>query len=314
MKPFRVLFLLTALLATAGAVHAQIPPAYFPYPLEDVKEAAPQGCPAGAAPTWYIQALQDSAATWQRLRSMCSTGGATCQQAPACCDPPSAKGAGCCALGLAGNVKCCETDQAPKACGCVKACACCESCKAKKDATAQVPAWNPFGVVRLQYNPTRPAQLPAPGEAAPTYVPGLTSAGTLTPDLQFPGMGTPACLPPQCVPGIVQVVPAQGVRAGFVRVVQVAHHVQPAHLVTPDLDAHCERMHHRGDMVVLEGNVLLLCKKHAQPLRIEAQRVLVNMRDGSFTVESATSLGVSGTFGLERMPLQQMPSVLMPHK
>jgi len=60
----------------------------------------------------------------------------------------------------------------------------------------------------------------------------------------------------------------------------------PVHLATPDLDAHCDRMHHRGDVVVLEGNVLLLVKKHAQPIRIEAQRVLVNMRDGSFTVES----------------------------
>jgi hypothetical protein len=85
-------------------------------------------------------------------------------------------------------------------------------------------------------------------------------------------------------------------------VLQVAHPVRPAKLVTPDFEAHCEKMTHKGDMIVLEGNVLLLCKKHAQPMRVEGQRVLVNMKDGSFSVESAGSMTMPAatSFGVMR--------------
>jgi hypothetical protein len=116
------------------------------------------------------------------------------------------------------------------------------------------------------------------------------------------GVAVPQPFPLAAVPpchgcGVVQVVPVPGIR-----VVQVAqHHVRPVHFVTPDLDAHCERMHHQGDMVVLEGNVLMVCKKHAQPIRIEAQRVVVNMRDGSFRVESNVQpMPAPTTFGVQR--------------
>ena len=65
---------------------------------------------------------------------------------------------------------------------------------------------------------------------------------------------------------------------------------QPAHFVTPELEAHCQRITHRDGQVILEGNVMMVCKKHAQPMRVEAQRVIVNMRDGSFTVDSANAV------------------------
>ncbi len=80
------------------------------------------------------------------------------------------------------------------------------------------------------------------------------------------------------------------------------HETKPAHLVTPELEAHCQRINHKDGMVILEGNVLLLCKKNAQPIRIEASRVVVNMKDGSFVVDTAapasSSVGVLRTFNM----------------
>jgi hypothetical protein len=65
---------------------------------------------------------------------------------------------------------------------------------------------------------------------------------------------------------------------------------KPAKLVTPDFEAHCDHMIQRGDTIQLVGNVLLLCKKYAQPLRVEGQRILLNLNDGSFVVEAGPAL------------------------
>jgi len=62
--------------------------------------------------------------------------------------------------------------------------------------------------------------------------------------------------------------------------------VARAHLVTPDLEADCERMTHQGDVIVLEGNVRLVSKKNGSVIRIEAPRVVLNMKTGGFNVES----------------------------
>jgi hypothetical protein len=99
--------------------------------------------------------------------------------------------------------------------------------------------------------------------------------------------------PPMCAPA------QEGF--GIVRVVHAAPaQIKPVRFATPDLDGHCERMSHQGDTVVLEGNVVLLVKKHAQPIRIEAQRVIVNMRDGSFQVTSTASAPAPSNFGIQR--------------
>jgi hypothetical protein len=79
---------------------------------------------------------------------------------------------------------------------------------------------------------------------------------------------------------------------------------------SPDFEVHCEKIAHRGDTVVFEGNVLLLSKKHAQPIRINAQRVILNMKDGSYTVESgrvSTTTPIS-TFGVLRTSVISDPS------
>ena len=258
MKAFRVLLMLTILSATATAVHAQTP---LPTSFEAIRAVAQEQitqkrkCLANSfslelvvtqdPPCWFVQTLQDTAATWQRLRTLCATG----KQNAGCCEAVAGK-APVCGLALVGNVKSCEAVQTPKSCCCAKACACCESCKEKKGAAPQAQAM-PLGEEMLRmmealHGIARPRQIQPVPMAAYGY----------------------------------QIVQVQGV-------VQAVHHAKPVHFVTPELDAHCDRITQRGDSMVLEGNVLLLCKKHAQPIRIEAQCVIVNMKDGSFTVESA---------------------------
>lgn len=101
----------------------------------------------------------------------------------------------------------------------------------------------------------------------------------------------PQSAKPMPLPGLI---PAAGLHPALAR------------LETPDFEAHCEKITHRGDTVILEGSVLLLVKKHAQPLRINAQRVIVNMKDGSYTVEHARQVHTSG-FGILRTSGAEMP-------
>jgi hypothetical protein len=98
-------------------------------------------------------------------------------------------------------------------------------------------------------------------------------------------------------------VPAQAVTRA------TAVHSPLPRFETPDLEVHCEKMTHRGDMVIFEGSVMLLSKKHAQPIRVNAQRVMLNLKDGSYSVESAgrmaipvSSFGVLRTSAPESMP------------
>jgi hypothetical protein len=313
MKSFRVLLMLTILLATSSVVHAQSPSAAS---LEALRRLAQAQCPDKGTtfrielaedrshaflipdkgstfrfelaedrshaflvvdnepmPSWHVQMMQQTAATWQRLRAMCSAG----QQDTTCCEA------------AAGVVKSCAAGQAPKSCCCAKACACCETCKEKK-TTAQAPPM------------PKPVPLTLEMQRMIAGLHGITQPQPPP----FPVAATPPCVPPAYGPGIVQVMPVPSVRV--VQIVQMAHPMKPVHLVTPDLEAHCERMQHRGDTVILEGNVLLLCKKHAMPIRVEAQRVIVNMKDGSFTVESGALPPPITTFGVQRtsavQPLQ----------
>ena len=260
---------------------------------EEASEPAQSDCPARAAASWYTQAVQQSNAVMQRLRAICTGESATCQAAAGCCEPA-------CGLSVViGCAKSCEMVQAPNGCCCAKECGCCEACKAKKAKTAQ-----------LQPFPTVPNSTWAPPPApyigsycSPLHIPGhpMPPPGmqVRTEPIAPPGTGIwyhPCPMPP-----------SHGARV--IELATIAPRPSVAHLVTPDLDAHCERMPHRGDVVILEGNVLLLCKKHAQPIRIEAQRVIVNMKDGSFTVESdprpttaTSSFGVMRTSGLEILP------------
>lgn len=262
MSPVRALLTLTTLLATAVCASAQTPP-------PDASNPAP-------LPVLKVHPLDATAQAHCPLIG-CSWCGSMLEQMTASWKQmrlmvAAQKQEGCCEVAKA-VVK---DKPAPKACACAKACACCESCKAKKkDATAALDCMPQEIMQRLA---------------------ALRGISVQPAPLAMP---CPMVAPPVHGSGIVQIMPVPSVRV--IELVQVAQPMKPAHLVTPDLDAHCERMSHHGDTVVLEGNVLLLCKKHAQPIRIEAQRVVVNMKDGSFTVESAMRSTTTSTgFGIQR--------------
>jgi hypothetical protein len=89
-------------------------------------------------------------------------------------------------------------------------------------------------------------------------------------------------------------------------VMQATHNAQKVHLATEFFEAHCDTLRSVGENVmVLEGDVRLTSKKGGHPIRIEAARVRVNMQDGTFKVESAT------TFGTVSAPTPVMERVQM---
>jgi hypothetical protein len=282
-----------------------------------------QSCPTACESTWYVRAMHNGLAAWQRVRSMCSSGETAkcCEQVAAqlkpgvCRDADVCAGASAgCAKGSPGNfmfgigvghsfpfplanvqgtctgvAQCLPgvcplgftSGKATAPCCCAKACTCCESCKGKPATTGNVPA----------FPQAPPVRWVPPGVFQPMNPPSVT----WTAPVPMPPMGS----------RVVVGLPTSGTTS------------KPAHLVTPELEAHCQRIIHRDHLIILEGNVMLLCKKHAQPIRIEAQRVLVNMRDGSFTVDSTVALtpttssttfsinstnGLTGSYRVETLP------------
>jgi hypothetical protein len=92
-------------------------------------------------------------------------------------------------------------------------------------------------------------------------------------------------------------------------VVQAAHTAQKVHLATEFFEAHCDTLRCVGENVmVLEGDVRLTSKKGGHPIRIEAARVQVNMKDGTFKVESATTIGTSPPLPTTMERVQMVPS------
>lgn len=77
------------------------------------------------------------------------------------------------------------------------------------------------------------------------------------------------------------------------------------HLVTPLLEAYCERLTSDAgnpDRLVLEGDVQVTCKRNGQSVRIQGQRVLVNLSEGTFTVESVTGIRSAPSTGRNAVP------------
>lgn len=179
------------------------------------------------------------------------------------------------------------TPSAP--CCCSKACACCESCKAQPAPKPAQPMMPPAAV----WTQPVPSPLPA-ARYQPPVAPPMPVAQQTYPMVPF----VPSPMAITTPPGMIPMAPP----------------VKPLpRFETPDLEAHCEKITHRGDTVILEGNVLLLIKKHAQPVRINASRVVFNMKDGSYTVENAqvTTMTTTSAFGVTRTtagPPQPLPA------
>ena len=307
----------------------------FPYPVTNLQvpvAAEPQCC-------WFTQAVQHSVAAFQRVRAMC---GSQAKAEPACGICPAAgcsaghqvgrifriyispaflpqePATGCCAgepttpfmkaiqtpprvchqsngmtlyWGPGGDsysgikdliqfynpvpvqTQTIQVVKTPAPCCCAKACACCEACKAK-------PVQGTF-----EWVPSMKRVIVVPAQSLPTP--------------------TPSCGLAQLVQ---QATTPKGPPAGLIAQVLI-----PAlpRFETPDLEAHCQKITHRSDTVILEGSVLLLVKKHAQPVRVNAERVIVNMKDGSYTIETARSITTS-SFGVMQPSPISLPFPVMP--
>jgi hypothetical protein len=95
-----------------------------------------------------------------------------------------------------------------------------------------------------------------------------------------------------------------------VSIMQAAHNAQKIHMATEFFEAHCDSLRCAGENVmVLEGDVRLTAKKGGHPIRIEAARVSVNMKDGTFKVESAAAVAmpVATPMQLERVHMMPAP-------
>ena len=75
------------------------------------------------------------------------------------------------------------------------------------------------------------------------------------------------------------------------RVVEQAR-AKRVRLETPQFDAHCNKMTcvGGGDVVLLEGDVEMTCRRNGAAMRVTGQRVRVYLNDGTFTVETASEI------------------------
>jgi hypothetical protein len=192
---------------------------------------------------------------------------------PAC--PAECVGANeCCAASEGGCAKACATAARPaaKSCCCGKDGSCCCANPAAGNAPCCQATAQPQRMVieLLMPHPPIPVHLPMhPGMIAPPHM---------------VVMPPPAVCPmDRCADEMAeQIMRPMVTKTKVVRVARSA----TARLVTPHLDAQCERMSCVGspERIVLEGDVRLTYKKDGQNLRIEAERVVVDVKEGTFTV------------------------------
>jgi hypothetical protein len=175
-----------------------------------------------------------------------------CCGAKACCNAPTTAAKNCC-CGKDGNC-------------------CCAQTAASDPCRGQAPA-HPHVIVIGMPMPHAPMHLPLqPGMVAPPHM------VVLPPPMACP---VDACQEDESVPTIRRVTRAKVTRVS-------RDDAAPARLKTPHIEAQCERMSCAGspERMILEGNVCLRYNKDGQVVHIEAQRVVVNVKEGTFTVEA----------------------------
>jgi hypothetical protein len=285
MIRFRVLMMIAGLLAAASAVHAQMPEIPSNAEIQRLQAEADRAAAAGGplSAAWFAQALEHGAAVWQRLSATKQGDAAACAKS---CEGASVK---------PGEVK---------GSGVVQ-----DSCC--KDAAVRVQQTHPAVQVFQEWVPgTMPGA--NPGRLAYGYKVVQAQA-------QAPCCCAKACA---CCESCkaksagVQVmplpVPTQPVARPAGLIPRAPSAVALPRFETPDLEVHCEKMSHRGDTMVFEGKVMLLNKKHVQPVRIEAHCVVLNLKDGSFTVEAHGPATSTTSFGVLRMTIADCPATCVP--
>jgi len=226
----------------------------------------------------------------------------------ACC---AAKAKCCCAATCACAKPACACGAtcacAKSACSCCNGCACGTAAKARRVVRVAVPVMPPWvsevhGFPMMPPPPYMPpVMLPMPAQAHmpdadcvyPYPVCPMTPPPAPPVDVlrRMPGYPMPPA-PPQSPP-LAPVLhyeridaPVSGpvcIEDDSVRIVAGGHAIR---IHGNCFEARCERLvlQESQDTVLLEGNVQIEIRRHYQPSRIEAQRVLVNFKSGTFEV------------------------------
>ena len=238
-----------------------------------------------------------------------------CACAKAC--PCVAKTCGCGSANCACGAKPAACPCAQKAvkneakCGCGKECSCCKCGTTEKKVRSVRKAASKTIVVRELIPGDMPrvawSERALPPPPLPPGVPGSVIA--VSPPMIYPcpmppappGMACPVYsgpfLPPtpmQAAQDLEYVRNAAMAKARLTQATQVSAQragKQLVHLVTPHLEAHCDRLTCGSDPdhIILEGDVTVTSNRNGQVLRIQGQRVHVYLSEGRFTVESASS-------------------------
>jgi hypothetical protein len=270
-----------------GAVLPQMPAIPTPVELAQLEVQAEQIANQPLLPPWLTQAVEQGMTTWQKLRA--SNGNATVTSKKLCCDdaqPGSVKGSG-----VTDNDQCFKDVlvkvQETRGGNLMLQGQQCTATTVLRHLVQQVPCCGIKDFVQFNLTQSTPPCCCAKGCAR-----GETCKPKTTATLQV--------CPSPILPPLV--APFTRVRAGVILTPTTTKHLPMPRFETPDLEVHCEKMTHRGDMVVFEGDVMLLSKKHAQPIRVNAQRVILNLKDGSYAVESARQISLPvSSFGVLRM-------------
>ncbi|MFO0865514.1 MAG: hypothetical protein U0744_12840 [Gemmataceae bacterium] len=253
----------------------------------------------------------------------------------AACD--AITGAGCCTKSVAAAKSCCAENKccgSCKACAkagctekaCAKACPCCND-KAPKDCAcpreskdAQKTAAVRGGCCEGEVCPLtaiRPALIRSIGQLRIEMPP--------MPQVHVGPMPRVFANPVPAMPGTVNqltfVAPAMPAVQGFaiappmpmppVHMTQTPDHT---HIVGANFDAFCRKatMLPGCPCVMMEGNVQMTTKRNGQSIRIEGQRIIVNVTDGTFTAESDSNGVVGQTGFLRRMPMGPIAPAIAP--
>lgn len=275
-------------------------------------------CPACQASQKVKQDIAALLVSLQRLQTQMAA--AQSQQCPACTATVGATSKANCCCAKASQVKaqacqsgtcCAATPTAVKpviaagTCACAQGCGCCQSAGAANKTSSIVVSPAPFLMVQkvtsgdstftfldeLQgfLNPPMPAHVynSNPVLSAP---PVFFASSAVPPPTAYTVPQQPfACPVPFSPPLGVSPAPDGAMTVSREAPAQAAlkHNV---HLVTPQMEAHCERLTSagNGEHIILEGDVQLTCNRNGQTIRIQGQRVIVHLSDGTFTVESAS--------------------------
>lgn len=195
-----------------------------------------------------------------------------------------------------------------------KACKCCEDCKDCKDCSCpksvvKNPVPSPGTVVIMQRcgdGPVCTAPIALPSMPPPPPYPPMAYGFPPPHPLMPPMPPSPfdelreLHMQRQMITSAIEQIElelAQMEAQRHVVLAPVAPRAQKVHLVTEHFEAHCESLHcvngepHR---IVLEGDVRLTSKKCGHTVNIEAPCVVVNMKDGTFAVESGSPAAAQG--------------------